>query len=371
MLIVSFASSLILAAQSPKGWSKGRGYGTVYGPQDEVGSLNAVTDPASVLKALRAVKTGKLYDLGVPLDRRSYKWPGHSPTEVMSFRSPEGVKRGKDTPAFLGDPKQLAWHSCALFISDNVGTQIDGLGHITRGADNHWYNGFREGDYGTDFGIRKADADTIPPVIARGVLIDVAGWKGVDALPGNFAIGSKELQAALAKQGIDVEPGDVVLIRTGTLRYWGEAGADHAKISEHDSAGLSLEGAKWLVEQKGAVMIGADTSGSRGRPGSGAARPRRPGSRILADRAGRSHRRVLLPGGAGPGQGLALHARGRHQPDQRRGGGFCPAPAGHRVKHGRSQRPACLARSLSLSTAASSPARWLPTRRSVPRQNLS
>jgi kynurenine formamidase len=93
------------------------------------------------------------------------------------------------------------------------------------------------------------------------VLIDVAGWKGVDALPGNFAIGSKELQAALAKQGIDVEPGDVVLIRTGTLRYWGEAGADHAKIGEHDSAGLSLEGAKWLVEQKGAVLIGADTSG--------------------------------------------------------------------------------------------------------------
>jgi kynurenine formamidase len=261
LLIVSFASSLILAAQSPKGWSKGRGYGTVYGPQDEVGSLNAVTDQASVLKALRAVKTGKVYDLGVPVDRRSYKWPGHSPTEVMSFRSPEGVKRGKDMPAFLGDPKQLAWHSCALFISDNVGTQIDGLGHITRGADNHWYNGFREGDHGTDFGIRKADADTIPPVIARGVLIDVAGWKGVDALPGNFAIGSKELQAALAKQGIDVEPGDVVLIRTGTLRYWGEAGADHAKIGEHDSAGLSLEGAKWLVEQKGAVLIGADTSG--------------------------------------------------------------------------------------------------------------
>ena len=261
LLIVSFASSLILAAQSPKGWSKGRGYGTTYGPQDEVGSLNAVTDQPSVLKALRAVKTGKVYDLGVPVDRRSYKWPGHSPTEVMSFRSPEGVKRGKDTPAFLGDPKQLAWHSCALFISDNVGTQIDGLGHITRGADNHWYNGFREGDHGTDFGIRKADADTIPPVIARGVLIDVAGWKGVDALPGNFAIGSKELQAALAKQGVDVEPGDVVLIRTGTLRYWGEAGADHAKIGEHDSAGLSLEGAKWLVEQKGAVMIGADTSG--------------------------------------------------------------------------------------------------------------
>jgi kynurenine formamidase len=154
-----------------------------------------------------------------------------------------------------------AWHSCALFISDNVGTQIDGLGHITTGADNHWYNGFREQEHGGDFGISKADADTIPPVIGRAVLIDVAGWKGADALPANFPIGSKELQAALTAQKEDVQPGDIVLIRTGTLRYWGEVGADHAKIAQHDSAGLTLEGAKWLVEQKGAVFIGGDTSG--------------------------------------------------------------------------------------------------------------
>src|SRR5574341_822367 len=114
LLVLSLASSLILAAQGPQGWRKGHGYGPVYGKQDEVGALNAVTGAASVLKALRAVKTGEVYDLGVPLDRRSYKWPGHSPTEVMSFRSPEGVKRGKDTPAFLNNPKQIAWHSCAL-----------------------------------------------------------------------------------------------------------------------------------------------------------------------------------------------------------------------------------------------------------------
>ena len=51
------------------------------------------------------------------------------------------------------------------------------------------------------------------------------------------------------------------MIRTGVLRYWGETGADHAKLQQYDSAGLTLEGAKWLVAQKGAVMIGADTSG--------------------------------------------------------------------------------------------------------------
>jgi putative cyclase len=210
-----------IAAQQ-RGWTKGKGWGWIWGRNDEVGALNAVTSPASVLRALREVKTGKVYDLGVRVDQTSYKWPGHSPTQIISYRSPEGVHRGKDIEAFATSRKRIGFHSCALFISDNVGTQIDGLGHITSGADNHWYNGFLEQEHGGDFGIRKADADTIPPIIARAVLVDVAAWKGVDALPGNFPIGSNELQAALSAQKVDVEPGDVVLIRTGTLRYWGE-----------------------------------------------------------------------------------------------------------------------------------------------------
>ena len=251
-----------LCAQDLKGWTRGKGFGWVYGKQDEIEPRSTPWIRRNTGWRPSEVKTGRVFDLGVRIDRSSYTWPGHSPTEIMSFRSPEGVKHGNDTPGFGTQHRHgLAWHSCALFISDNIGTQIDGLGHVTTGDDNHWYNGFREQDYGTDFGVLKADADTIPPVVARGVLIDVAAWKGVDALPGNFAIGSKELEASLAAEKTDVQPGDVVLIRTGTLRYWGATGADHQQLQQHDSAGLTLEGARWLVEQKGAVMIGADTSG--------------------------------------------------------------------------------------------------------------
>lgn len=258
--LILFAGTLAMA-QPPRGWTKGKGWGWVYGPKDEVGALNAITSPERTLAALRSTKTGKVYDLGVPVDQHSFKWPGHSPTQIMSFRSPAGVKTLKDVSAFTNNPRGTAWHSCALFISDNVGTQIDGLSHITKGADDHWYNGFKERDHAGDFGVLRADADSIPPVIGKAVLIDVAAWKGVDALPTNYAIGSKDLQAVLAKQGVDVEPGDIVMVRTGTLRYWGANGADHAKLAQHDSAGITLEAAKWLVEQKGAVMIGSDTSG--------------------------------------------------------------------------------------------------------------
>src|SRR6185503_17126961 len=176
---------------------KGKGWGWTWGKEDQVGALNAVKSPAAVLRALREVKTGKVYDLGVRVDQSTFKWPGHSPTQIISYRSPEGVKRGKDIQAFVQSKHQTGFHSCALFISDNVGTQIDGLGHITTGADNHWYNGFTEDQWGGDFGIRKCGAETIPPVIARGVLLDIAGAEGVDALPSKYAIGIADLEAAL------------------------------------------------------------------------------------------------------------------------------------------------------------------------------
>ena len=146
-------------------------------------------------------------------------------------------------------------------INDNVATQIDGLAHITHGADNHWYNGFKSEQWTGDFGVMKADVTTIPPIIARGVMIDVAGFKNMEALPSNYEVTVEDMEGALNAQGVDVTPGTVVLLRTGTARYWGANGADHAKIGQHDSAGVGLKGAKWLVEQKGALAIGSDTSG--------------------------------------------------------------------------------------------------------------
>lgn len=245
-----------------KAWVKGKGWGWVWGPQDEVGNLNEMTD-ASRLAALRLVSQGKAYDLGLPYDRNSFRWPGHSPAEIISFRSPHGVKTQKDLPFTTpegGNGGGTAWHSNAIFMNDNVATQIDGLGHITHGPDNHFYNGFKADEWGGDFGLRKADVMTIPPIIARGVMIDVATYKNVEALPGHYEITVADLEGALRAQNVDVTPGTVVLVRTGTARYWGENGSDHAKLAEHDTAGIGLTAAKWLVEQKGALILGSDTS---------------------------------------------------------------------------------------------------------------
>ncbi len=245
-----------------KGWRKGIGWGWIWGKDDEVGSLNAMTDQSRAA-ALSLAKHGQNFDLGLTYSRRSYKFAGHSPGEIITFRSPDGIARmnDPDAPPPEANPDRVLWHSAAMFISDNVATQIDGLAHITAGEDDHWYNGFKESQWGGDWGPRKCDASTIPPIVARGVLVDVAAYKKVKALPGHTAITTQDLKETLAWEGVALKPGDVVLVRTGTGQFWGDDGADHKVIAEHDSAGPDLHATKWLVEEQGAIMVGSDTSG--------------------------------------------------------------------------------------------------------------
>lgn len=244
-----------------KGWKAGSGWGWIWGKEDEVGALNAMTD-SSRAAALRLAQQGKVYDLGVTYSRRSFKWPGHSPGEIISFRSPTGETAQKESVVDRKlNPSETLWHSNAIFINDNVATQIDGLGHVTVGADHHWYNGFKEAEWGGDFGVLKCDAVSIPPIVARGVLLDIAAARNVDELPAHYAITPADVDAALAREKVKLEPGDVVLIRTGTARHWGTDGDNHAKLGEHDSAGITLETAKYLVERHGAMLIASDTTG--------------------------------------------------------------------------------------------------------------
>jgi len=228
------------------------------GPEDEIGTLNAIT-PATVMAALQLAKNGRTADLGVMVDRRSFRWAGHAPTEVMTYRPPQGERIAKDDVAGANDPR---WHSTPIFTCDKVGTHVDGLGHVTvgRGDDTHWYNGFREQHHGSDFGVLKAGAKKFPPIIARGILIDVAAFKQVDALPAHYEITPEELQQTLDWEKIELRVGDVVLVRTGTGWFWGETGADYEYLASHDTAGITLGSAKWLVEQCGSILVGSDTS---------------------------------------------------------------------------------------------------------------
>src|SRR5262249_43955085 len=130
-------------------------------------------------------------------------------------------------------------------------THIDALCHF--GLNSKIWNGFSETEYLGDRGWTVAGAEKLPPIIARGVLIDVAAAKGLPQLPDNYRISRKDLREALDWEGVKLEKGDVALVRTGRMRDY-----DNAKVYMANSPGLSLDGAKFLVEDGGAMVVGAD-----------------------------------------------------------------------------------------------------------------
>jgi kynurenine formamidase len=125
---------------------------------------------------------------------------------------------------------------------------------MTVGADSHWFGGGNTAEHLTDKGPKVGDAEKLPPFFTRGVLLDVPTFRGIDALSAGEPVGSEELKEIAKAQGVEVRPWDVVLIRTGYLRYWPDA----QEMAKHKTAGPDLSAAEWLLES-GVVATGTDT----------------------------------------------------------------------------------------------------------------
>ena len=226
----------------------------LWGEGDEAGSTNWYTKPEVVLRALSQIKEGKTYKLG-------HEYHADMPlfgARKFSLRIPA-------TPT--GGPfgaNKIVWHDEFLATEiGQVGTQFDGLGHIgvQIGADGNraemrFYNGFTEAEMGTAYGLAKLGAEKLHPIVARGVLIDFAGARGVDALNAGECMTEDDIKMALEKQGMaDFEfmDGDAILFRYGWEMHWG----DPPKFNE-GSPGLCAETAKWIASLNPGVT-GGDT----------------------------------------------------------------------------------------------------------------
>ena len=218
-----------------------------WGPTDEIGTLNMMTD-ASRLDVLKQIAAGKVYDLGVDL------FIG-MPTCCAPFGDPTFQIFMTHTPAQDPSKELLSYSGDGVSMYTHTGTHIDTLNHF--GLHGKIWNQVSSRDALGVRGWTKSGADKYPPIIARGVLIDVAKSKNVAYLPASYPITVADLQDALKKQGTTLRPGDVVLIRTGVMTLW----PDQAKYRLADQAGLGLEAAQWLVEGQQAMLLGADNFG--------------------------------------------------------------------------------------------------------------
>ena len=222
-----------------------------WGSEDQLGSANELT-PEVVLRAFTIQRQGKVYDLSEMLDNNTPSHPVHGPLiHYVYFSHQEGGKwmsRGHEGSAF-------ETFSDRVDMPLQIGTHIDALCHVS--IADRMYNGFSaKGNLGTQ-GSNKLGIEQVPPIVTRGLLLDVAAYKGCDCLEGRYKITVQDLESTLRKEKIaEVERGDAILLHTGWHKAWR---SDRIKYT-YSSPGLGLSSAKWLVE-RGVVAIGADNLG--------------------------------------------------------------------------------------------------------------
>ena len=221
-----------------------------WGPDDEIGTLNKMTD-ASKLRILQRIASGKSYDLSVDyfVGMPSFHSLGDPGYQYWLTHTPHGTV--VDNPNGLGEimNRKVSYTGDAISMYTHMGTHIDALNHF--GLNGQIWNGYTPEQHLGDKGWTKTGAETIPPIIARGVLIDVASAKG--KLPPNYRITATDLRETLQQQGTTLEPGDVVLIRTGQGAHYEEA-----ETYLHQYPGISLDAVEWLVEDQDIMLLGAD-----------------------------------------------------------------------------------------------------------------
>jgi kynurenine formamidase len=189
----------------------------------------------AIVEALRGARA---YDLEQPRYAGAPTFPAHEPGVLLSLHR-------RHEPG-LGEPRTSA--SALLVMAEHSGTHIDALCHQ---AENGRLHGDIEVDASvqTPAGFTTLGADTIAPMLARGVLLDVAGALGTDRLPDGHAVSARELEAAA--EGVELRAGDVVLVRLGSGAVWAD------RVAYEAAGGMSGRGSRWLAERR-PLAVGAD-----------------------------------------------------------------------------------------------------------------
>ncbi len=216
-----------------------------FGPDDQIGNLNYVT-PAKTLAASKLVTRGKAYRLGIETNKDT---PAYGTRRFAITVLQPGQAGG----ATLG-PTKTTYNDDIITGWVGVGSQIDGFGHA--GIDNLYFNCNKAADFTMPDGLKKLGIENVPAVATRGVVLDMAGYFGIDIVKEGTAFNRAEIEGAMKRQGIKaIEKGDVVLLYTGWLKLLGKDNKRFISVNP----GLGRDGARYLASLE-VAMVGADTS---------------------------------------------------------------------------------------------------------------
>ena len=171
--------------------------------------------------------------------------PFHPAFDLITYRTPRGVQTQKDVEAMVGSANEvnLNFTSELIMGTAHTGTHIDALCHVSQGIPDRLFGDVPvDGNLG-DFGALTLDASEFPPIISRGVLLDVPRALGQQHCEPGYQIAGTDLASAADRQGTELRAGDTVLVRTGEMSFWPD---EEAMEAAHGS-GVSLDGAQWLA----------------------------------------------------------------------------------------------------------------------------
>lgn len=217
-----------------------------FGKDDEIGAMNLQT-PKSVVAALRLARSGRIFSLSHTLeDGMPVNW-FHQDFVYSTYRSaPEMLEYFSRS---FPNSNRITFTNLRMELSDHTGTHIDGLNHAAVG--NRFYNGVDTRKVTTTRGTKKLGIETMPPLISRGVLMDMTLKHRYDK---RELITVADCQRVLALEGISVNAGDTVLIYTGWERFWKTNNQRYLS----SMPGIGVEAARWLAKEK-VVAVGSDT----------------------------------------------------------------------------------------------------------------
>ena len=230
-----------------------------WGADDQIGTLNFVT-PADIVAAGKLIRKGKVFALGLSLKEpiQSGLFGGRwNPIHTMLATGTDAANGNQDVPF-----PYLRYADDAINMPCQASTQWDALCHIFYG--DKMYNGFDAGLVDAR-GAKKLGIENVRDKMAgRGVLLDIARWKGVDCLPDGYAITNDDLDGCAAAQGVTVGRADFVIVRTGHQERCLES-KDWSGYAGGDAPGLAFETAYWIHEKQLAAIC-LDTWGCEVRP---------------------------------------------------------------------------------------------------------
>lgn len=216
-----------------------------FGDEDEAGLANLLT-PERTAAAAALVRTGRVFNLSLPLQERGLPvLPGRP--------SPQHYLRRTGTDYAAGVKRKGGFQSMddVLMLATHGATHVDALAHI--GDEGLLYNGVPIASVRAN-GARKMGIDKCPPLVGRGVLLDLCRYLGVARLESGKVIDGALLEACAEAQRTPIEPGTIVLIRTGWLSVFEDEGSEAFFAGE---PGIGMDAARWLADRD-VVAVGTD-----------------------------------------------------------------------------------------------------------------